>query len=78
MGMMSSATSKRRGKIMEEKKLHQLERQNRWRRDNAYSWQLQLNKENDADIIEWLHLMGRSAAGHVRKLIRDDIKKEGK
>lgn len=56
-------------------KQHQFNRQNNWVRENTTRWQIQLNNINDADIIEWLHLMGRSAAGQVRKLIRDDIKR---
>lgn len=63
---------------MDERKQHQIERQSRWRKENAFTWQIQFNKVNDADIIEWIHLMGRDAAGHVRKLIRDDIKRNQK
>ena len=58
-----------------ETKQRQFSRQNTWVKENTTRWQIVLNNEKDADIIEWLHHLGRSAACQVRQLIRDDIKR---
>lgn len=49
--------------------------QNRWIRENTVSQTIKLNKNTDADIIEWLSRQ-QSKMGYIKQLIRDDIQKQ--
>ena len=60
---------------MDDRKQHQIERQSSWRKQNTTRREIQFNNINDQDILKWLDSKGRDAAGYIRKLIRDDIKR---
>lgn len=49
----------------------------KWRKKAIMVFQVNLNRENDADIIQKLDDVPNKA-GYVKGLIRDDIAKEGK
>lgn len=49
----------------------------KWKKKAVVQFKMDLNKENDADIIQKLDDVPNKA-GYVKGLIRDDIAKEGK
>lgn len=51
------------------------ERQDRYDKENTIQVKLKLNKKHDADIIRKLESADKKQT-YIKKLIRDDIKKE--
>lgn len=53
----------------------QIAQQNAWDKENCIRFNLKLNKNTDADIIEKLKNV-ESKQGYIKQLIRDDIAKK--